>query len=136
MSRRDLVDHMRSTKLTIEVPVVSEGLPPGVCFLESPLFHFHSNPWAYLLHVTRYFHLAKRIWEHFSANNLPSAAGTTLRILDIGCGYAEMLRFLQTYRRPAGYRLEYVGIDGDPTAVEIAKRIFPQCGYPLGKFTG
>lgn len=132
MSRRDNVNRMKKARLTLEVPIQKENLPPGVCFLESPLFHFHINPWNYLLHVTRYFHLAEKLMTAITAKKSPTEEGTPIRVMDIGCGYGEMHRFLNTYRRPRGYRLEYVGIDGDPTALELGKQIAPSANLNLG----
>jgi SAM-dependent methyltransferase len=63
----------------------------------------------------------------------PTESGTTLRVLDIGCGYGEMLRFLNTYRRPKGYHLAYKGIDADPVAVELANGIAPQADIQRGE---
>lgn len=125
-----------STKVRLKI-LTSEltdrdTLPEGVGFQESSFFHFHTNPWRYIIHVARYFHIAENLMENLLLNFVPTVAGTKLRILDIGCGYGEMREFLKTYMRPAGYSMQYSGIDADKAKLEMALQLHPQMDVKFG----
>jgi len=51
-----------------------------------------------------------------------SHTGRSPRILDVGCGGGDVLRFLVRAARADGFAAEGVGIDPDPRAIDAAKR--------------
>ena len=48
-----------------------------------------------------------------------------LRLLDIGCGYGDMLRRVERWGRRRGARLELIGLDINPNAIRAAREATP-----------
>ena len=59
-------------------------------------------------------------WLERAAATVP--ADTPLTLLDIGCGYGDLLRAVRRWARKRGRAMKLIGIDLSPQVVEIARK--------------
>ncbi|HEY0522840.1 MAG TPA: methyltransferase domain-containing protein [Stellaceae bacterium] len=62
-------------------------------------------------------------WIARAARRLPP--GSTLSVLDVGCGYGDMLRRIARWGARAGVRLELTGVDLNPWSARAAREATP-----------
>jgi 2-polyprenyl-3-methyl-5-hydroxy-6-metoxy-1,4-benzoquinol methylase len=62
-------------------------------------------------------------WIARAARRLPP--GSTLSVLDVGCGYGDMLRSIARWGVQAGVRLELTGVDLNPWSTRAAREATP-----------
>jgi 2-polyprenyl-3-methyl-5-hydroxy-6-metoxy-1,4-benzoquinol methylase len=55
----------------------------------------------------------------------PARAGRGLRVVDVGCGYGDMLRRIASWAARRGVRVELTGIDLNPDAIRAAREATP-----------
>lgn len=102
---------MPRIKMRRQKPRTSDdGYPQGVNRAASAFWDFHAAPYRMLGNLIRYGHLAHttRILGEFDNPKRP-----LVRVVDVGCGNAEMVPWLGSIIRPAGTRWEYLGLDLD-----------------------
>lgn len=58
-------------------------------------------------------------WQRLASHLPPPAAGQPLRVLDVGCGHGRLATFLAA---ALPWPVAYVGVDGSPTMVRLARR--------------
>ena len=56
---------------------------------------------------------------------VPFPAHRALRLVDVGCGYGDMLRRIERWARRRGARLELIGLDINPNAIRAAREATP-----------
>ena len=103
--------------------------PIGVTPIEkSPLFHLVEDPWMLLPHMLRQFTVTDLIFKHVKKD-------VDLRILDIGCGYAE--QFILATRREfrSQRKIQYTGIDLDEGKREQVLKVYPKIDYRIADIT-
>lgn len=102
-----------------------ENLPAGVGLEYSPLLDLKERPWLLIGHLLRYYFVSSRLMHYLQESFEPSL----LNILDVGCGYGEMVNFLNGIRLPPGYQRSYMGIDADPNRIRRARVAFPKSNF-------
>ena len=73
-----------------------------------------------LTRANRYFGGTRSVLRWLTPE-LAARRGQTVRILDVGCGRAEIARALAARARELGVRLRLVAVDADPRVVELAR---------------
>jgi 2-polyprenyl-3-methyl-5-hydroxy-6-metoxy-1,4-benzoquinol methylase len=68
-------------------------------------------------------HLPVLRWLDRATRNLP--ANEPLTMLDIGCGYGDLLRAIRAWARKRGRTLELIGIDLSRQVIEVAREVTP-----------
>ena len=53
------------------------------------------------------------------------SGGTPLRLVDIGCGYGDLLRAIRRWARRRGVAIDLVGVDLNPETIRIARAATP-----------
>ncbi len=119
-------------RLKIKNREKNDNLPIGVNRGMSPLFNYHEAPCVLTDYVLRYSHLLNAVER---LTNFASVGNQSLKILDVGCGYGEMLRFFQSSFKAKGTRIQYRGYDLDPFKFGlIEKEIFKSLEGTYFKF--
>jgi ubiquinone/menaquinone biosynthesis C-methylase UbiE len=49
------------------------------------------------------------------------------RLVDIGCGYGDMLRLIEQWAEKRGIQMELIGVDINPNAIRAAREATPEC---------
>jgi SAM-dependent methyltransferase len=62
-------------------------------------------------------------WLARAVRNRP--AGETLTVLDIGCGYGDLLRAICRWAKKRGRRVRLIGVDLSPQVIEVARSVTP-----------
>ena len=75
---------------------------------------------------------ARQIWKTLPEEFIGLFKGKPARILDIGCGSGSVLRELVNEFRMQGIKVEAVGYDISPHAIEMAKRLTPDIEFTVG----
>lgn len=91
-----------------------DGLHPGISRELSPLWDFYLLPAKSVWSVLRYGHIAQCVCE---LTDWKRVEGQRVRLLDVGCGNAEMYQWMRGVPMKRGSRFWYTGIEGDPDKI-------------------
>jgi len=99
----------------------NDYLPRGVNRDSSPLWEFTDDPINLLQYVLRYFEMTNAVLYHTQVHKIQNKH---IKVIDVGCGRGEMLRFLRRSWVAKGSRITYLGYDADTWKLSKAVEIF------------
>src|SRR4051812_5081957 len=106
-----------------------KDMPAGVNWEDSPLFDFTRSPRLSLFpDLCRLLQVGWLSIHYSQVDTLPKK----IKLLDVACGFGELLKILRSQRLAKDARIQYIGLDIDNRKLTRARELMPKGDFRKG----